>query len=162
MWAQGWWAQGPPAQLARVAGTHWVCILCHNSPGSSRCKDDFQHLLEIHCGILFSKNVSFKSALLLWRERKTPTVVSLLSLANYKLPCIIISKSYRQLLCAFTENKESPEGSEMVTTNPGVGMSRKWEMVDLAISRNLEHISQCLFQTNWMRYCNNFQHRSDV
>lgn len=68
----------------------------------------------------------FKSALLLWRERKTPTVMPLLSLANYKLPCTTISKSYRQLLCAFTESKESPVGSEILTTNPGVGTSRKW------------------------------------
>lgn len=47
----------PPAQLACVVGTHWMCILCYDSPGSSRLKDDFQHLLEIHSGILFSKNV---------------------------------------------------------------------------------------------------------
>lgn len=116
----------PPAQPARVAGTHWMCILFQDTPGSSRFKDDFQHLLEIHSGILFSKNVSFKSALLLWRERKTPTVMPLLSLANYKLPCTTTSKPYRQLLCAFTESKESPEGSEIVITNPGVGTSRKW------------------------------------
>lgn len=67
----------PPAQLDHVAITHWVCILCHGSPGASSFKDDFHHSLEIHSSVLFSKSVSFKSALLLWRERKTPTVVPL-------------------------------------------------------------------------------------
>lgn len=58
------------------------------------------------------KKISLLKVLCYFGEKGiTPTVMPLLSLANYKLPCTTISKSYRQLLCAFTESKESPEGS---------------------------------------------------
>lgn len=68
-----------PCTTGSCSRTHWVCILCHDSPGSSRFRDDFKHLLEIHSGILFSKNISFKSVLLLWRERKTQSHASVIT-----------------------------------------------------------------------------------
>lgn len=46
----------PPAQLACTDSTPWVCSLCLDSTDSSRFRNDFQHLLEMHDGILFSKN----------------------------------------------------------------------------------------------------------
>lgn len=46
----------PLAQLACTDSTPWVCSLCLDSTDSSRFRNDFQHLLEMHDGILFSKN----------------------------------------------------------------------------------------------------------
>lgn len=68
----------PLAQLVCTASTPGMCSLCPNSTGSSRLRNDCQHLLEMHDGILFSKNeVLMKCFAALERKKNSHRLASI-------------------------------------------------------------------------------------